>query len=188
MFVIEKLTVVLLPKSGRRYFHTNYYIFTIKLIRQDDCHAAGAWAPVVCPHFEFWLPWCILPTHWPVRKFWLVCKKLNEMGSKYQFFFFLSFFFFPHRPSFFLVNQLDNCMTIFVSRNVTQPCEFNHEVRPKNILPGWVKLVRRIFSSKRIFLPFFERKTELRFVFCKGTDLISTVKPVGSLQTLFLAH
>ena len=79
-------------------------------------------------------------------------------------------------------------MTIFVLRNVTQPCEFNHEVRPKNILSGWVKLVRRIFNSKRIFLPFFERKTESRFVFCKGSDLISTVKPVGSLQTLFLAH
>ena len=82
-------------------------------------------------------------------------------------FFFLSFFFFSHRPSFFLVNQLDNCMTIFVSRNVTQLCEFNHEVRPKNILPGWVKLVRRIFNSKRIFYPSLSAKLNYGVYFVK---------------------
>ena len=38
---IENLTVL---KSGRKYSHTNSYIFAMTLILQDDHLTAGAWA------------------------------------------------------------------------------------------------------------------------------------------------
>ena len=41
---IENLTVFFIPKSGRKYSHTNSYNFAMTLISQDDHLTAGAWA------------------------------------------------------------------------------------------------------------------------------------------------
>ena len=41
---IENLTVFLLPKSDRKYSHTNSYIFTMTAITQEDHLTVGAWA------------------------------------------------------------------------------------------------------------------------------------------------
>ena len=44
---IENLTDFFIPKSGRKYSHTNSYNFAMTLISQDDHLTAGAWAACV---------------------------------------------------------------------------------------------------------------------------------------------
>ena len=41
---IENLTVLFIPKSGRKYFYTNSYNFVMTVISLDDHLTAGAWA------------------------------------------------------------------------------------------------------------------------------------------------
>ena len=56
--VIGDLTVFLLGQSGRKYSHTNSYIFAMTLISQDDHLTAGAWPACVqcsfCPLINYW--------------------------------------------------------------------------------------------------------------------------------------
>ena len=46
-YFIENLTVFFIPKSGRKYSHTNSYNFAMTLISQDNHLTAGAWAACV---------------------------------------------------------------------------------------------------------------------------------------------
>ena len=41
---IKNLTQFFIPKSGRKYSHTNSYNFAMTLISQGDHLTAGAWA------------------------------------------------------------------------------------------------------------------------------------------------
>ena len=40
---IKNLTVFFIPKSNRKYFHTNSYNFAMTVISQDDHLTAGVW-------------------------------------------------------------------------------------------------------------------------------------------------
>ena len=44
VFLIENLTLFLIPRRGRKYSHTNSYILAMTPITQDDHLTAGAWA------------------------------------------------------------------------------------------------------------------------------------------------
>ena len=47
---MENLPASFIPKSGRKYSHTNYEIFVTTLISEDDHLTAGAWA--ACDRME----------------------------------------------------------------------------------------------------------------------------------------
>ena len=45
---MENLTYYFIPKSGRKYSHTNSYNSAMTIIVQDDHLTAGAWATCLC--------------------------------------------------------------------------------------------------------------------------------------------
>ena len=47
----ENLTNLFIPKSSRKYSHTNSYSSAMTVIAQDDYLAAGAWAVCGCTEY-----------------------------------------------------------------------------------------------------------------------------------------
>ena len=43
-YFYREFDCIFIPKSSRKYFHTNFYNFAMTVISQDDHLTVGAWA------------------------------------------------------------------------------------------------------------------------------------------------